>query len=217
MGSESKQRAALMALDHFVFAAPTLAEGIAAIERMTGVTATAGGQHPGRGTHNALLSLGPRAYLEIVAPDPGQLPQPDGRWLGVDRVLTPQFTTWAASSADLDALVRSATGAGVSLGAIQTGARRRVDGVQLSWRLTNPDPLIADGVVPFFIDWGESPHPASSAAAGLTLIDYWVEHTDVARTAGMLEILGLSVTVRYAARAGLAAVLETPRGRVELR
>jgi Glyoxalase-like domain len=152
-------------LDHLVYAAPSLAAGIAAIEQLTGVTATAGGQHPGRGTHNALVSLGRRAYLEIVAPDPAQPRPSGGRWLGVDGVRAPQLTTWAAQCDDLAALVQRAAAAGLRLGSIQAGARQRADGVHLAWQLTSPDPLAADGVVPFFIDWGTSPHPAASAAS----------------------------------------------------
>ena len=59
-------------LDHLILGTSDLSRGIQFIEQRTGVHAAFGGVHSGRGTHNALLPLGPRCYLEILAPDPKQ-------------------------------------------------------------------------------------------------------------------------------------------------
>src|SRR6476620_8681534 len=91
----------LGAIDHLVYATPDLSAGVERIEALLGVRATPGGQHPGEGTRNALIALGPTSYLEILAPDPEQ-PKPDrSRRFGIDTLSGPRLVTWAAKGRNL--------------------------------------------------------------------------------------------------------------------
>jgi len=215
---ENKRSTQLLSrVDHLVYATPDLNRGIEELEKLLGVRATPGGQHPGRGTHNALLALGPAAYLEIIAPDPEQPPPKAPRPFGIDGLKESRLVAWAAKGNDLEQLRRDAVRKGLQLGELASGSRKRPDGVLLSWQYTNPQTVLADGIVPFFIDWGESPHPARTAAGGLSLIDLRAEHPDADRVQQMLRQLGLDLPVRRGSRPALIAVITGPNGRVELR
>ena len=204
-------------VDHLVYATPDLNRGIDEIEKLLGVRATAGGQHPGVGTRNALVALGPTTYLEIIAPDPEQPPPKVPRPFGLDGLKESRLVAWFVTGRDLERLRREAVSKGVPLGEVKSGNRRRPDGVQLSWQFTDPWELVADGIVPLFIDWGDSPHPARTAVKGATLVSLRAEHPDVRGVRRMLRHLGLDLPVKRVQRPALIAVIEGARGRVELR
>jgi hypothetical protein len=216
--AQAAARSDLLArLDHIVYATADLSAGIEAIEKLTGVRATPGGQHPGRGTRNALIALGPTSYLEIIGPDPDQPAPPRPRPFGIDGLKAPRLGRWVVKAQNLEQLAAEASRKGIQLGEVTAGKRQRPDGVLLTWRYTDPLVDLANGLVPFFIDWGDSPHPAATAAKGLTLIALRGEHPDAARVGKILTSLGLDLPLRTGPAPALIATVDGPRGRVELR
>ena len=212
-----KEQAMLSRIDHLVYATPNLATSVEQIERLLGVRAVPGGQHPGAGTRNSLIALGDETYLEIIGPDPDQPKPPRPRRFGIDELKAPRLVTWAVKGAELEAIVETAKGHGVDLGQVQSGSRRRPDGVLLSWRLTVSPVLTADGIVPFFIDWGKTPHPAASLPKGCVLVALRAEHPDANRIQAELSALGLNLRVAGGSAPALIATIRTPHGNVELR
>ena len=205
-----------MRVDHLVYATPDLGLGIDTVERLLGVRAIPGGQHPGAGTHNALVALGPGTYLEIVGPDPAQ-PEPEQpRWFCIDEIDAPQLVTWAARVDGIEQVRGEAQRLGISLGDIVAGNRRRSDGVLLTWRYTNPRTIVADGILPFLIDWGATPHPSDSAARGATLIHLRAEHPQREAIRDTARQLGLCLQVDRGSQPALIATIECPNGEVEL-
>ena len=207
----------LSRVDHLVYGTPDLEDTVDRLERQTGVRAASGGQHLGRGTRNALIALGPASYLEILGPDPEQ-PEPDEpRWLGIDDLDAPRLITWAATASPLAAFVEEAMALGITLGRVQPAHRRRADGVDLHWELTDPSVMLADGLIPFFIDWGSGPHPADTAPTGVALTALRAEHPEPDTLVSLLQALDLNLEVLRGPRSALVAILECPKGTVELR
>ena len=207
----------LSRIDHLVYATPDLDRGVEEIERVLGIRAIPGGQHPGRGTRNALVALGPTSYLEIIAPDLDQSRPKDPRAFGIDELKVPRLAAWSIKGENLEQVRKDAIRNGVPLGEVKTGRRRRTDGVELSWQVTDYSVTVADGIVPFFIDWGMSPHPAGSTAQGASLIDLRAEHPDPDRVQQLLKRLEVDLEVARASNPTLIATIDCPRGRVELR
>ena len=202
----------LSRVDHLVYGCRDLELGIREIERLLGVRAAVGGRHPLWGTHNALLALGARSYLEIIAPDPDQAPPTARRPFGLDSLKRSHLITWAANGTDLPTRRDEALRVGVPLGEVLSGSRRRADGLVLQWRLTDLHCVIADGVIPFLIDWGTSVHPATAAPRGATLVELKAEHPEPERIRRMLEALALNLSVDAAPRPSLTATIRGPNG-----
>src|ERR1051325_2535342 len=102
-------RSAMNAVDHLLLGVSDLDRGIEWVERRMGVKARIGGVHPGAGTRNALLSLGSRHYLEIIAPDPAQSAYNFN--IDVRQLAEPRLINWAASTNDIEAVATAARNA----------------------------------------------------------------------------------------------------------
>lgn len=209
--------AALPPVDHLVWGGRSLEDEVERLEARTGVRAALGGRHPGEGTRNALIRIGAAMYLELIGPDPTQSSSPRPRWFDLDTIAEPHLITWAAKCADLDRKAAAAGAAGLGVGEVRGGQRELSDGRVLSWRFTYPNVRLGDGLVPFLIDWGQSPHPAQRAPGGLRLIDLRAEHPHPATILTSLRHLGVQLRVTAGARPALIATFDTPRGTVELR
>lgn len=206
----------LSQIDHVIYATPDLDRTVDDLAKRLGVRAAHAGSSPGRGTRSALLSLGEGVYLEIVAPDRSQ-PQPVRLPWYLRNLTEPRVVLWAAKGQALESLRAMAVAQDVALGEVASSSRTRPDGVVLTWRFTSPRVSLADGLIPFFIDWGDAPHPSVSSPAGVRLISFRGEHPDVCGVQRMLQKVGLLLPVTQAVRPGLVAVLVGPSGRVELR
>lgn len=206
-------------IDHLVYAVPDLAGGIDAMERALGVRPAPGGQHPGWGTANALLALGPRVYLEVIGPDPDQPAPSRPRPFGIDRLSHGRLAGWAVKASDLDARIRASAQRGYHPGRVLPGSRRQPDGTLLTWRLTLSEDLQLpfDGLIPFLIDWQTTAaHPATAAPHGGTLTVLRAEHPEPDQPQALLDALGIDLTLTRGPLPRLIAVIESPAGRVEL-
>ena len=206
------------AVDHLLLGVSDLDRGVAEIERMTGVKAVVGGTHPGVGTRNALISLGGRQYLEIVAPDPTQTAY--NFHIDVRTLSAPRLITWAAMTTNINAAAMRARAAGHQIFGPRDGSRARPDGKLLKWKtmgVLNKFGLQSVEPVPFFIEWAaDSAHPSQDSPKGCELQGFGIEHPDPENLIGGLKGLGIEAEVKEASSARLTARLQTPRGKVEL-
>ncbi|WP_328444651.1 VOC family protein [Amycolatopsis sp. NBC_00438] len=198
-------------LDHLVYAGPDLAEAVARVKELTGVTPAPGGSHVGLGTANHLADLGAGAYLEVIGPDPAQPDPARPRPFGIDDLTEPALVAWAVRTTDLDATIKNARTHGFDLGDAIGMSRETAGGELLRWRLTPPS--LPGTLRPFLIDWGGTPHPTTRDLPSLPLLMVTGAHPDPDSVLAVTDALGLELLVRRADRASLTAAVRTPEGR----
>lgn len=203
-------------IDHIVLGARTLEEGAAYLERHLGVRPEPGGQHPGVGTHNMLLGLGPDCYLEIMAPDPDQPEPPHPRPFDLDTPAVrtmleaePCLLAWVARTPVMDAVV-----ARLGPRAGEVRAMRRGD---LSWRMAFP-PQTQDmqNLIPPLIHWDDGKGAVARLKdSGCRLVALEAEHPDADAVRAALAERGLeeAMRVRQSPHVRLVARLRCGDGR----
>lgn len=209
-----------MILDHILLGCSDLDQGIAFVQQHTGVRPAVGGVHPGRGTRNALLSLGEMRYLEVIAPDPAQAGQKISRESMVANLKTltsPQIIDWAVHTSDIKRVAESWSKAGIEFDGPTAGSRKRPDGRVLNWQTLNLQDD-RNGLLPFFIQWGAgSVHPSADAPQGCRLKNFVLAGPDLGDLAAITHRIGIQVELEQAAEPQLSAQIEGPRGgRLEL-
>src|SRR5438132_13800487 len=122
-------------LDHIILGCNDLDRGIEAVEEATGVRPAIGGVHPGRGTRNALLSLGERRYLEVIAPDPAQ--QKIVHFPQIRQMKEPRLIGWAVHPPDIPATAKLLRDSQIAFQAPDGGSSKRPDGRVLNWKTIN--------------------------------------------------------------------------------
>jgi hypothetical protein len=209
---------ARIAVDHLLLGVADLDRGMRWVERMTGVKAVMGGSHPGAGTRNALIALGGRQYLEIIAPDPTQTAY--NFHIDVRTLSQPRLITWAAVTTDIGAIAKNARDAGYQIFGPHDGSRARPDGRVLKWKtlgVLNKFGLPGVEPIPFFIQWAaDSVHPSQDSPKGCELQSFEIEHPNPSDVIDALKKLGIEAKVKQAKDVRLTATLMTPKGKAEL-
>ena len=208
------------ALDHLIVAAAELADGIDYIARVTGVTPRPGGKHVAMGTHNALLRLGDRIYLEVLAIDPDGVKPARPRWFDLDDPTLqaelrerPRLIAWAARTDDIDGAVARCP---IALGRVCPFERG-----EYRWRITISDDgkRPGSGLAPTLIQWDVAAHPADALPdSGVAVAAMAGAHPEPDAIRSALLTLGLAAVLPLtkARQAGLTVKLTSPRGIVSL-
>ena len=201
--------------DHLVVVAQDLRRGCDWVEERLGVRPQPGGKHVAMGTHNALLSLGPRFYLEVIAVDPDGAKPSRPRWFDLDEPRMraamaegPHLAHWVARTGDIDTAAARLPDLGVPT------PMARGD---LTWRITIPDDghRPGRGLVPTLIQWPGAQHATDRMIdSGCRLVAIAGEHPDPALVRAELATLGLSETMKvtYGKSPRIAAMIRTARG-----
>jgi glyoxalase-like protein len=207
------QRTALpdVDLDHVILGVASLGPGIEEFARLTGVVAMRGGQHPGRGTENALVSLGSGRYLEILAPI---VPRPESmsRSGSTRLALTP--AGWALHTRALDALIGRVRAAGFEVVGPIPGSRLTPDSTLLQWRTATATGAGLE-LAPFFIEWAvTTAHPSTTAPTGCRLVGLELTEPDPTRLRALFAAVGYHLEAHAGSPRAARLTLDCPRGRV---
>jgi hypothetical protein len=210
------------ALDHIIWICDNLGRGSRKFEELTGVEPQLGGMHANGLTQNAIVGLGGRRYLEILAPVHGPGPNDDAWTRCAHAASNPRVLTYCLRSPrPLAQLATAAAAQGWKNAGVESDGRTRPDGVRLNWQSISPVIEPFGLAFPFFIDWLDSPHPSEFARStdmdrGIKLRRFSVGHPQASALAQALADFDVCIDTHEAPSTTFSVQLETPRGTVKL-
>jgi Glyoxalase-like domain len=209
-------------LDHIIWACADLEHGSRRFEALTGVRPRIGGVHASGLTHNALVGLGNRCYLEILAPV-GPAGPSDDHWCRLARAAQePRILTYCLRSPrPLSELASTFDAFGWKNAVVASNGRTTPEGVRLRWQWLAPTVERFGLAFPFFIDWLDSSHPAQSLGvsqpeSGILLQRFAVGHPHATELRRTLTEIGSPIDTYAADDVQFRVQLQTPLGAVSL-
>jgi hypothetical protein len=168
-----------------------------------------GGEHVRMGTHNCLLKLGSKLFLEVIATNPKAPPPRRPRWFQLDdpvSVRSPRLATWVARCDDIQAVAPE------SLGLIEPMTRG-----DFRWMITIPEDgrFQLDGLAPTLIQWQSGGHPADGLKdCGCSLIRFEGFHPQPQKVTSVLKSIRFDGEFEVSAgdKPGQLAHIQTPGG-----
>jgi glyoxalase-like protein len=137
-----------MKIDHVVYGVQDLEAAASRMKQDFGLESVSGGRHPGWGTANRIVPLGPD-YVELLAVvDRTEAEQDEiGRVFLATVAEGDRFFGWCVAVEDIE-------GVAARLGLpLTAGTRERPDGTVLRWRSAGLKEALAEPSLPFFITW----------------------------------------------------------------
>jgi hypothetical protein len=148
-------------IDHVVWGVDNLDRAAAEAQERYGLASVPGGRHPGWGTANRIVPLGP-SYLELIAVADADeaAADPVGRGYARHIHAAGGLMLWCLATDELDAIA-----ARLDL-PVEAKSRVLPDGTSLGWRLVGLPEALDNPSLPFFIAWDVPPerHPGRMQA-----------------------------------------------------
>lgn len=150
-----------MKIDHVIYGVRDLEAAASRMKEEFGLGSVPGGRHPGWGTGNRIVPLGPD-YIELLGVvDPSEAEQSEmGRLILAGVAEGDRSLAWCVATDDIEAVA-----ARLDL-SVTEGSRERPDGTVLRWRSAGAERAFTEPSLPFFIAWGvpAEQHPGRAVA-----------------------------------------------------
>lgn len=200
-------------IDHIVYCVSDLDKAIDNLKNLLGIRPVIGGSHLTKGTKNALLNLGNKCYLEILAIDSNNVDFEGQRWMGIDLIDGPKITRWSLKSENLKKDSEILGQISKELGKIDGGSRMTADGRLLSWQMILPTSSPEIELLPFMTDWSQSSaHPTDTLEQGCSLQHIELYHPNPTELQSTLSNLDVDLKIEKAKDIRISIDVISPKG-----
>lgn len=202
-------------LDHIMIGAASIDAGKAFVLELFQTEPIEGGTHSNLGTRNVLIGCGPEFYIEVLAADETSSATSPFR-SALEKVSPPETYTFIVRTDDLDEVIERAQKVGLTAIGPQRLERKTPEGETLTWRLLFLAGHAFGGLVPVFIDWEQTPNPATALPHSLELENFKVATPMADELKRIYEALEIPVTVESHSQASTTLIVKTNSQSFEL-